>query len=92
MANPDTSDRTAAQRVVGAAKALVAVLGIVLLSYLTVTSMEHSLALRDAAYVATPPSSEASSTAVACASFPDMTCPSRQVSTTSGGEPVAPTF
>ena len=87
------SYRAAHRRALTAAKAVVTIVGLVTLSYLTVTSIEQSLALRDAGSAAAPASSELAGAPIACASFPDMTCPSREGGrSTEAADPPAPTF
>ena len=86
------SKRSPRQRALLAIRTAVMVLGIVTLTYLTVTSIEHS---RDAsshlgAAAAAAASQTASGPAAPCASFPDMTCSHRYDN--SADEPLPPTF
>jgi hypothetical protein len=110
MATHASLNRSVQRRALRAGKAVVALLCIVTLSYLTITSIELSLASRDAssalfgartsvtvdaatgAVVKQGPV-EATGSAVPCATFPDMTCPSRDYANPAvDAEPNPPTF
>jgi hypothetical protein len=98
MAIHAVSNRFARRRALRAAKAVLAVLGIVMLSYLTVTSIEQSLVSGTAivgvatAIATQGPPSGATGFAVPCATFPDVTCPSRHANPALDAEPNPPTF